>query len=157
MEKRSHRRIRDLDVLAAFQGLVANEIGCARISMMAREQNTPFNRPNTDARDQLSPDRHIQLAPHGRSIHKYMIRRGNPPSQTWRTFLSNHAGVIAAIDLCLVPTVHFERLFAFIIIGHGRRQFLWFAVTGHPTARRASNHPPSFSGSSTRSVDATQD
>ena len=27
MEKRSHRRIRDLDVLAAFQGLVSNEIG----------------------------------------------------------------------------------------------------------------------------------
>ena len=30
--------------------------------------------------------------------------------------------------------MHFERLFAFIIIGHGRRQFLWFAVTRHPTA-----------------------
>ena len=45
MEKRSHRRIRDLDVLAAFQGLVANEIGCARISMMAREQ-TPFQALN---------------------------------------------------------------------------------------------------------------
>src|SRR5687768_720895 len=42
MEKRSHRRIRDLDVFAAFQGLVANEIGCARISMMAREaRNAP--------------------------------------------------------------------------------------------------------------------
>ena len=40
MEKRSHRRIRDLDVLTAFQGLVANEIGCARISMMARKQET---------------------------------------------------------------------------------------------------------------------
>ena len=41
MEKRSHRRIRDLDAAAAaFQGLVANEIGCARISMMAREQET---------------------------------------------------------------------------------------------------------------------
>jgi hypothetical protein len=36
----SHRRIRDLDVLTVFQGLVANEIGCARISMMAREQET---------------------------------------------------------------------------------------------------------------------
>jgi transposase InsO family protein len=34
----------------------------------------------------------------------------------------------------LVPTVHFERLFAFIIIGHARRQLLWFAVTQHPTA-----------------------
>ena len=40
MEKRSHRRIRDLDILTAFQGLVANEIGCARISMMAREHET---------------------------------------------------------------------------------------------------------------------
>src|ERR1700730_10357162 len=40
MEKRSHRRIRDLDVLTAFRGLVANEIGCARISMMASEQET---------------------------------------------------------------------------------------------------------------------
>ena len=134
MEKRSHRRIRDLDVLAAFQGLVANEIGCARISMMAREQNTPFNGPNTDARDQLSPDRHIQLAPHGRSIQKYMIRRRRPPSQSWRTFLRNHADGIAAIDLCVVPSVRFERLFAFVIVGHGRRQLLWFAVTRHPTA-----------------------
>jgi transposase InsO family protein len=30
--------------------------------------------------------------------------------------------------------VTFERLFAFIIIGHGRRQLLWFAVTRHPSA-----------------------
>src|SRR4029077_3145058 len=36
--KRSHRRIRDLVALPAFQGLDANEIGCARISMMAKEQ-----------------------------------------------------------------------------------------------------------------------
>jgi hypothetical protein len=30
--------------------------------------------------------------------------------------------------------VTFERLFAFLVIGHGRRQLLWFAVTRHPTA-----------------------
>jgi hypothetical protein len=35
MEKRSHRHIRDLVAHTAFQGLDANEIGCARISMMA--------------------------------------------------------------------------------------------------------------------------
>ena len=35
MEKRSHRRIRDLVAHTAFKGLDANEIGCARISMMA--------------------------------------------------------------------------------------------------------------------------
>jgi hypothetical protein len=68
------------------------------------------------------------------TVSKYMIRRGRPPSQSWRTFLRNHAEAIAAIDLCVVPTVRFERLFAFIVIGHGRRQLLWFAVTRHATA-----------------------
>src|SRR6266478_1798707 len=68
------------------------------------------------------------------TVSKYMMRRRCPPSQSWRTFLRNHAEAIAAIDLCVVPTVTFERLFAFLIVGHGRRQFLWFAVTRHPTA-----------------------
>src|SRR6202011_4859257 len=41
MEKRSRRRTRDLVTQAASQGLSQNEIGCARISMMARSTNTP--------------------------------------------------------------------------------------------------------------------
>jgi len=68
------------------------------------------------------------------TVSKYMIRRREPPSQTWRTFLRNHADAIAAIDLCLVPTLSFECLFAFLVVGHGRRQLLWFAVTRYPTA-----------------------
>jgi hypothetical protein len=44
----------------------------------------------------------------------------------------NHANAIASIDMCVVPTVRFERLFAFLILGHGRRQLLWFEVTRHP-------------------------
>jgi hypothetical protein len=42
MEKRSRRRIRDLVARPASQGLSENEIGCARISMMARNTNVPF-------------------------------------------------------------------------------------------------------------------
>ena len=68
------------------------------------------------------------------TVSKYMICHRGPPSQTWRTFLRNHAEAIAAMDLCVVHTATFERLFALIIIGHGRRQLLWFAVTRHPTA-----------------------
>ena len=68
------------------------------------------------------------------TVSKYMIRHRGPPSQTWRTFLRSHAEAIAAIDLCVVPTLTFERLFAFLIVGHGRRQLLWFAVTRQPTA-----------------------
>ena len=68
------------------------------------------------------------------TVSKYMVRRRKPPSQCWKTFLLNHADAIASIDMCVVPTVTFERLFAFFILGHGRRQLLWFEVTRHPTA-----------------------
>ena len=68
------------------------------------------------------------------TVSKYMVRGGTPPSQSWKTFLQNHAEAIAAIDLCVVPTLTFDRLFAFLVLGHGRRQLLWVEVTRHPTA-----------------------
>ncbi len=68
------------------------------------------------------------------TVSKYMVRGRRPPSQSWKTFLQNHAEAIAAIDMCVVPTLTFERLFAFVVLGHGRRQLLWFEVTRHPTA-----------------------
>jgi transposase InsO family protein len=68
------------------------------------------------------------------TVSKYMARGRRPPSQSWKTFLRNHALAIAAIDLCVVPTLTFDRLFAFLVLGHGRRQLLWFDVTRHPTA-----------------------
>jgi len=67
------------------------------------------------------------------TVSKYMVRGGSP-SQGWKTFFRNHAQAIAAIDLFVVPTLTFERLFAFLVLGHGRRQLLWFEVTRHPTA-----------------------
>src|SRR5215813_2043534 len=42
MEKRSRRRVPDLVARPAFQGLSENEIGRARISMMARNTSVPF-------------------------------------------------------------------------------------------------------------------
>ena len=68
------------------------------------------------------------------TVSKYLVRPPKPPSQTWKTFLRNHAGAIAAIDMCVVPTLTFDLLFAFLVLGHGRRQLLWFEVTRHPTA-----------------------
>jgi transposase InsO family protein len=68
------------------------------------------------------------------TVSKYMVRGQNPPSQTWETFLQNHAEAIAAIDMCVVPTLTFDLLFAVLVLGHGRRQLLWFDVTRHPTA-----------------------
>ena len=37
----------------------------------------------------------------------YVVKQRRPPSQTWRTFLRNHAPDIAAIDLFVVPTIGF--------------------------------------------------
>ena len=68
------------------------------------------------------------------TVSRYLSCSGRPPSQSWKTFLHNHGHAIAAIDLCIVPTVTFERLFAFLIVGHGRRRLLWVEVTRHPTA-----------------------
>lgn len=68
------------------------------------------------------------------TVSRYMARGRRPPSQGWKTFLRNHADAIAAIDLCIVPTVTFERLFAFLIVGHDRRRVLRVEVTRHPTA-----------------------
>ncbi len=38
------------------------------------------------------------------TVRKYRIRKRNPPSQTWRTFLDNHLTDIVAIDFFTVPS-----------------------------------------------------
>ena len=73
------------------------------------------------------------------SVAKYMVRRRTPPSQGWKTFLRNHADGIAAMDLFVVPTVSFRLLYGLLIMGHGRRQILWFGVTAQPTAEWIAN------------------
>src|SRR5262249_45607983 len=63
-----------------------------------------------------------------------MARHRRPPSQGWKTFLRNHAGGIAAMDLFVVPTLSFRLLYGLLILWHGRRQLLWLGVTAHPSA-----------------------
>ena len=68
------------------------------------------------------------------TVAKYMRQHPRPPSQTWRTFLSNHANQIMAADLFVVPTVTFRLLFVLVILEHARRRIVHMAVTEHPTA-----------------------
>jgi transposase InsO family protein len=68
------------------------------------------------------------------TVSIYMVPRRDRPLQTWETFLRNHMEGIASIDLFVVPTIAFQQLFAFLVLGHKRRQLLWFAVTRSPTA-----------------------
>ena len=68
------------------------------------------------------------------TVAKNMVKRRGPPSQTWRTFLRNHAPDIAAIDLFVVPTISFGLLYGLIVIRIARRDLVWVNVTAHPTA-----------------------
>jgi len=68
------------------------------------------------------------------TVAKYMAKRRRPPTQTWKTFLRNHAEGIAALDLFVVPTVDLRMLFALVIVGIDRRLIVTINVTAHPTA-----------------------
>ena len=56
------------------------------------------------------------------------------PSQSWRTFLANHAPAIWAADLLVVQTLTFKTLYVLLFITHGRRKLVYLAVTARPTA-----------------------
>jgi transposase InsO family protein len=68
------------------------------------------------------------------TVSKYMLRGRRPHSQGWKMFLRNQANGIAAVNFLVVPTLTFERLFAFIVLGIGRRCILWIGVTADTTA-----------------------
>jgi putative transposase len=70
-----------------------------------------------------------------RTVAKYRIKHAKPPSQTWKTFLTNHAHQIAAVDFLTVPTINFRNLYCFIILLHDRRKIVHFNVTTNPTAQ----------------------
>jgi hypothetical protein len=69
-----------------------------------------------------------------RTVSRYILRHPKPPSQTWRSFLENHVGCLASMDLFVVPTAAFRLLYGFIILRHDRRRIVHFGVTEHPTA-----------------------
>ena len=99
MEKRSRRRIRDLVALAAFQGLSQNEIGCARISMMARSTNAPFK-----GRIQKRKTNHLQIFTFGlqRTAGPYKSatsRHGQPYSTTASAVANNDVGNSSSSDV----------------------------------------------------------
>ena len=68
------------------------------------------------------------------TVAKYMVRHRKPPSQSWRTFLTNHAQDLASTDFFIVPTATFRLLFVFVVLSHSRRRPVHFGVTSHPTA-----------------------
>ena len=68
------------------------------------------------------------------TIRKYRPKFRRQPSQSWRTFLRNHADAIAVIDFFVVPIATFRLLYVLVVMTHERRKVIHFNLTEAPTA-----------------------
>ena len=60
-----------------------------------------------------------------RTVRRYMPsrpRRGGRKTQSWATFLHNHAGAVLACDFFIVVTATFQRLYVFVLLDIGTRR-----------------------------------
>ncbi len=67
------------------------------------------------------------------TVAKYIFKHPKPPSQTWRTFLKNHAADIVACDFFSIYTVTLRVYYVFIMLRHSDRKIVHFNITQNPT------------------------
>src|SRR5712691_944467 len=86
-----------------------------------------------------APRIHGELAKLGitvseRTVSRLLRRPRRPPSQTWRTFLTNHVATLVSMDFFTVPTLTGRVLFVLVLLTHQRRRVIHVNVTEYPTA-----------------------
>jgi len=86
-----------------------------------------------------APRIHGELAKLGvdvseRTVSRLLRARDHRPSQTWRTFLTNHLAALVSMDFFTVPTVTGRVLFVLVLLSHQRRRIVYFNIAEHPTA-----------------------
>jgi len=73
-----------------------------------------------------------------RTVRRYMPHRPRPrggqDTQSWATFLRNHAGAVLACDFFVVVTATFQRVYVFVILDIAARRVVHWNLTVHPTA-----------------------
>ncbi|OLC50673.1 MAG: hypothetical protein AUH43_04380 [Acidobacteria bacterium 13_1_40CM_65_14] len=117
-----------------------------------RSRHKHPGRPRTDAAIRTLVDKMVSANPlwgapriHGelrkpgievseRTVSRFVRRRQRPPSQTWRTFLTNHLSALVSMDFFTVPTLMGRVLFVLVLLAHQRRRVVHVTVTEHPTA-----------------------
>jgi len=67
-----------------------------------------------------------------RTVSRLLRRHGRPPSQTWRTFLTNHVTSLVSMDFMTVPTSRGRVLFVPVLFSHHRRRIVHFAIKKRP-------------------------
>jgi hypothetical protein len=68
------------------------------------------------------------------TVGRYLPKRGQPPSQGWKTFLCKQTAGIASIDLFVVRTISFRLLYGLVILRHARRRLVTVSVTSKLSA-----------------------
>jgi putative transposase len=69
-----------------------------------------------------------------RTVSRLLAQRSRPPSQPWRTFLTNHLSALVSMDFFTVSTLTGRVLFVLVLIAHDRRRIVHVNVTEHPTS-----------------------
>jgi putative transposase len=72
-----------------------------------------------------------------RTVSRLLTRLTRPPSQTWRTFVTNHLASAASMDFFTVSTLTGRVLFVVLVLSHHRRRIVHLNTTAHPTAEWA--------------------
>jgi putative transposase len=69
-----------------------------------------------------------------RTVSRLLAHRRRPPSQSWRTFLTNHATAMVSVDFFTVSTLTGRVVFVLVLLSHARRRVVHFNCTEHPTS-----------------------
>ena len=67
------------------------------------------------------------------TIRRYMISDGRSPSNTWRSFLPNHASEIYALDLTSQVMCEVSICYVLVMIDHRTRRLVHIGMTRNPT------------------------
>jgi transposase InsO family protein len=67
-------------------------------------------------------------------VSRLLVERSRPPSQTWRTFLTNHLAALVSMDFFTVSTLTGRVLFVPVLLSHDRRRIVHINCTEHPTS-----------------------
>jgi transposase InsO family protein len=59
---------------------------------------------------------------------------GRARSQTWRTFIQNHARAVLACDFFVAVTLRFQLLYVFVVLEVESRRIIHWNLTEEPTA-----------------------
>jgi hypothetical protein len=92
-----------------------------------------------------------ELGKPGYTVSRQTVRRyrreviARPPSQSWRTFLRNHAPHIWAADFFTIQTLTLKTLYVFLFISHDLRQLVHINVTAATDGASTQEQPGSAS------------